>query len=90
MSFKRACDRAGVAGVTLKDIRAKAATDAKERGYKDTQIQIALAHTDLESTEHYIRRRQLPVSEGTMELPKKILANPANIPPPKRRRRKGK
>lgn len=32
-AFERACERAKVTGVTLKDIRAKAATDAKKLGY---------------------------------------------------------
>jgi len=88
--FKRACARAGVTGVTLKDIRAKAATDAKERGYGEAQIQVALAHTDLKTTRGYLRGRNLPVSELMMELPKEILAEPANIPTAKRLGRKRK
>jgi hypothetical protein len=37
----RAAKRAGVKGVTLKDIRPKAATDAKKQGYSIEQIQVA-------------------------------------------------
>lgn len=35
--FRKACRKAKVKGVTLKDIRAKAATDAKKRGYSNEQ-----------------------------------------------------
>jgi hypothetical protein len=48
--------------ITLKDIRAKAARDAKKRGYGEAQIQVALAQADLKSTRSYVRRRELPVS----------------------------
>lgn len=68
--FKRACARAGVVGVTLKDIRAKAATDAKSMGYDERQVQAALAHTDGATTRDYIRSREIPVSEVVMKLPK--------------------
>lgn len=61
--------------MTLKDIRAKAATDAKARGYDDAQIQVALAHADLKSSRDYVGRRQLPISETTMQLPTKVLGN---------------
>jgi integrase len=88
--FKRACARAGVNGVTLKDIRAKAATDAKTLGYGEGQIQIALAHTDRETTRVYLRGRELPVSEVMLELPKKKLAKPANTPMRKQPRRERK
>ncbi len=68
--FRRACKRAGIEGVTLKDIRAKAATDAKNMGYKDLQLQTALAHTDSATTRGYIRSREVPVSEVVLKLPK--------------------
>ena len=89
--FNHACARSGVTGFTLKDLRAKAATDAKERGYEDAQIQVALAHTDLKSTRDYIRNHETPpVSEIVVKLPTKILAEPANIAARKHRRGKGK
>jgi integrase len=69
--FKRACRRAGIDGVTLKDIRAKAATDVKERGYDEAQISVALAHTDAKTTRIYLRGREVPVSEVTLKLPPK-------------------
>lgn len=68
--FGRACERAGITGVTLKDIRAKAATDAKRQGYSDEQLKTALAHTDSATTREYIRTREVPVSEVVMRLPK--------------------
>lgn len=67
--FERACERAGIEGVTLKDIRAKAATDAKELGYAEAQIQTALAHTNGATTRSYIRSRETPKSEVLLSLP---------------------
>lgn len=67
--FERACERAGVEGVTLKDIRAKAATDAKKAGYEERQLQTALAHTDPGTTRVYLRSREIPVSEVVLRLP---------------------
>ncbi len=69
--FERACERAGIEGVTLKDIRAKAATDAKKLGYGEAQIQTALAHTDGATTRSYIRSRETPKSEVILTLPGK-------------------
>lgn len=77
--FERACERAGVKGVTLKDIRAKAATDASRAGYTDEQIKTALAHTDLATTRRYIRGRSTPMSEVEMCLPLG-LSDVGNIP----------
>lgn len=68
--FKRACARAGIKGVTLKDLRAKAATDATKQGYEEKQLQTALAHTDGATTRGYIRSREIPVSEIVLKLPK--------------------
>lgn len=39
--FDRARKRAGIQGVTLKDIRAEAATDADNQGYNESQLQTA-------------------------------------------------
>ncbi len=88
--FKRACARIGVKDVTLKDIRAMAATDAAEKGFDDAQIQVALAHTDVKATQHYIRRRQVPVSVVTLTLPTEDISQTANIPPSRRRGSKRK
>lgn len=68
--FAKACNKAGICGITLKDIRAKAATDATKAGYSESQLQTALAHTDGSTTRDYIRNRETPVSEVVLRLPK--------------------
>jgi integrase len=70
-AFKRAAIRAGVEGVTLKDIRSKAASDAKKQGYTTEQIQVALVHTDQATTRGYIRDQAIPVSSVAIALPKR-------------------
>jgi integrase len=67
--FKRACVRVGIKGVTSKDLRAKAATDATKQGYQEKQLQTALAHTDGATTRVYIRGREVSVSEVVLKLP---------------------
>lgn len=68
-AFERACRRAEVRGVTLKDIRAKAATDAKKMGYGMEELQVALAYTDQSTTKGYVRTRETPVSRVELVLP---------------------
>ena len=68
-AWVRACERAKVEGVTLKDLRAKALTDAKKAGYALKQLSVAAAHTDEKTTADYIKRRETPVSEVAMVLP---------------------
>lgn len=62
-AWRRACQRAGVEDATLKDIRAMAASAAKQQGYELTEISVGLAHTDTKMTEHYVRGRETPVSQ---------------------------
>ena len=69
-AFERACERAKVSGVTLKDIRAKAATDAKKAGYSMEELQVALAQTDQNTTKGYVRTRETPVSRVELHLAK--------------------
>lgn len=69
-TFKAACKKLEIEGITLKDLRAKAATDAKQAGYSQEQLQTALAHTDGSTTRGYIRSREVPVSEVILKLPK--------------------
>lgn len=71
-AFERACERAKVSGVTLKDIRAKAATDAKKAGYSMEELQVALAQTDQSTTKGYVRTRETPVSRVELKLPKNL------------------
>lgn len=68
-AWARACERAGVTDATMKDIRAKAATDAKKAGYSRSQIRIGLAHTDEAMTETYMRGRDVAKSEVVLALP---------------------
>ncbi|WP_373379852.1 tyrosine-type recombinase/integrase [Cupriavidus nantongensis] len=54
---------------TVKDIRAKALTDAKKAGYDIEALQVAGAHTDRATTEGYIKQREVPVSTVRLHLP---------------------
>jgi integrase len=71
-AWKRAAVRAGLAkpGYTVKDIRAKALTDAERAGYSIEQLQVAAAHADSKTTEIYVKSRSVPVSEVRLKLPK--------------------
>ncbi|MBA4707558.1 tyrosine-type recombinase/integrase [Aquitalea aquatica] len=68
-AWTRARERAGIQDATLKDLRAKAMTDAKKVGYSMTQISVGAAHADEAMTEAYIKLREVPVSEVEMKLP---------------------
>lgn len=70
-AFARAAARAGVEGLTLKDIRSKAASDAAKQGYTVEQLQVALAHTDSATTRGYIWGQNAPVSAVSIRLPKR-------------------
>lgn len=71
-AWKRAAKRAGLLehGYTIKDIRAKALTDAERAGYSIEQLQVAAAHADPKTTEIYVKARSVPVSEVRLKLPK--------------------
>jgi integrase len=56
---------------TIKDIRAKALTDAKRAGYDIDALQVAGAHTDRSTTEGYIKSREVPISTVVLHLPDK-------------------
>jgi integrase len=72
-AWEGAMERCGLvdAPYTIKDIRAKAMTDAKKLGYKIEEIQVAGAHTDASTTAGYIKSRDVPVSNIVLSLPKK-------------------
>ena len=74
-AWERASIRAGVDDATLKDIRAKALTDAKKAGFSLQQIQTGAVHTDEKQTSQYIKRREVPVSEVVLTMPKAKQAN---------------
>ncbi|WP_407059199.1 tyrosine-type recombinase/integrase (plasmid) [Ralstonia syzygii subsp. celebesensis] len=71
-AWKRAARRAELLeqGYTIKDIRAKALTDAERAGYSIGQLQVAAAHTDPKTTEIYVKARTVPISEVRLRLPK--------------------
>lgn len=70
-AWRDAMRRAGLEGVdyTVKDIRAKAMTDAKRAGYDIEALQIAGAHADRATTEGYIKQREVPLSTVRLQLP---------------------
>lgn len=59
----------GEVDYTVKDIRAKALTDAKKAGYDIDALQVAGAHADRATTEGYIKQRDVPVSTVRLQLP---------------------
>ena len=67
--FRRACVRAKVSGITLKDIRSKAATDAIQLGYTEEQLKVSLAHTDITTTRGYVKNKVAPTNEIGLSLP---------------------
>lgn len=71
-AWKTAAKRANLShfGYTVKDIRAKALTDGERAGYDVKALQIAAAHTDEKMTETYIKKRNVPVADLRLRLPK--------------------
>ncbi|AOZ06750.1 tyrosine-type recombinase/integrase [Cupriavidus malaysiensis] len=53
----------------VKDIRAKALTDAYRSGHGIDELQVAGAHADRATTEDYIKQRDVPVSVVRLRLP---------------------
>ncbi|WP_197325508.1 hypothetical protein [Ralstonia solanacearum] len=70
-AFKRAKKRAGLDALpyNVKDVHAKALTDAANAGYDMEKLRVAAVHTDIKQTEDYVKRRSVPVSEVRMHLP---------------------
>lgn len=70
-AWRKAMARAKLADrqYTIKDIRAKAMTDAKRAGYDLDALQVAGVHTDRATTEDYIKQREVPVSVVHLHLP---------------------
>lgn len=70
--WREACNRAGLQQYryTVKDIRAKALSDAKRAGYDIDALMIAAAHTDRATTEIYFKERNVPVSNVRLAIPK--------------------
>ena len=68
-AWKRACKRAEVKNATIKDLRAKALTDARHAGYGKEALQVAAAHSSYETTEIYLKPFEEPLSTVRLMLP---------------------
>jgi integrase len=70
--WHKACRAAGLASYkyTIKDIRAKAMTDAKSQGYEMDALMVAAAHSDIATTKVYMKDRKTPLSNIHLKLPK--------------------
>lgn len=58
-------------GLNPKALRPYASTAAKQQGYGLEQLQVALAHTSVTTTEGYVQKHEMPVSEIRMRLPER-------------------
>jgi hypothetical protein len=58
-------------GATVKDLRAKALTDAERAGYSIEQLRIMAAHSSISTTEKYFKKRRVAVNQVTLSLPRK-------------------
>jgi integrase len=61
--------RAPASGLTAKDLRPYAASAAKRQGYTLEELQVALAHTSVTTTEGYVQQHATPVSGVHLRLP---------------------
>ncbi|MFM0141807.1 phage integrase central domain-containing protein [Paraburkholderia sp. RL18-085-BIA-A] len=57
-------------GYTVKAIRAKGLTDARNAGYDIEDLKEAAAHSTSRQTEDYIKRRSVPVSKVRLKIPR--------------------
>jgi len=73
-AWDRAYKRAGLDEVvyTVKDIRAKALTDAERAGHTMEQLRVTAAHSDVKTTEIYLKSRLTPTSVVRMNMPRAI------------------
>lgn len=69
--WKRACKAVKIEqSYTIKDIRAKALTDAERAGYDVKEIKDAAAHAKISTTETYFKQRNIPISKIRLKIPK--------------------
>lgn len=69
-AWRRACKRAEVLDANFHDLRGKAQTDAKARGYAMEQIRDGATHADTKTTEGYIKLREELESRIALPMPK--------------------
>ena len=72
-AWNRACERVGISGITMKDIRSMAATAAKKQGFSRKQIMVGLGHKKEATTDGYFRDEDTLTSEVILDLPMKPL-----------------
>lgn len=67
----KACAKAKLTsyGYTVKDIRAKALTDADKKGYSLQELSVAAVHTSTQTTAIYLKRKKVPVSNIVLDMP---------------------
>lgn len=70
-AFREHPERTDLLKFTVKDLRAKFATDAKALGYTDQQIADGLAHIDTSMTTIYLKKRLSKQSSIELEIPNK-------------------
>lgn len=68
-AFKKACEKAGVVGATLHDLRAKSLTDTNKQG---NDAQKLGGHADAKMTKRYLRLREIDIGVPPT-MPKKSL-----------------
>lgn len=66
-AFRKACQKAGVSGATIHDLRAKSLTDTDNQG---NDAQKLGGHADARMTQRYLRLRQIDVAQPPV-MPKK-------------------
>ena len=69
-AFNEHKERPDLLEFTVRDLRAKFASDAKAAGYTDEQIAGGMAHVDTSMTTLYFKKRMAMRSEIELELPK--------------------
>lgn len=72
-AFRRAGDRANIKGADPKSVRKFAANEAKRAGYDMEEIQDALGHTDISTTQGYVLKSTRRQSVVRLELPARPL-----------------
>ena len=70
-AFKRAGERAGIKGADPKSVRKFAANEAKRAGYDMEEIQDALGHSDISTTQGYVQTSTRRQSVVRLTLPRK-------------------
>lgn len=70
-AWDRARGRAGIKDATIRDLRAKAITDAKKAGFQLDDIRVAAAHTNANVTKQYIKTQETQRSAVSIPMPPK-------------------